>query len=192
MLPVLLFVSSRFRPPKYLGIPPRPRESPGSTRTGRLLGLSHPPDRGWVVPRVSSERGWGLSSPGSRRGYGSTAAHDFWEHDNRHTLVTELAESGAGDKVFMSIAGHVSRHAFAILPRGDGGQADGVGRRGAGARPRQRSPRSRQQRPSRCAGAVEHEFTGGLHRAHNADHSRIVVCCTVDAGFLRASVVGVK
>ena len=30
-------------------------------------------------------------------------------HDNRHTLVTELAESGAGDEVSMSIAGHVSR-----------------------------------------------------------------------------------
>jgi len=31
-----------------------------------------------------------------------------WQ-DNRHTLVTELAESGAGDEVIMSIAGHVSR-----------------------------------------------------------------------------------
>ena len=30
-------------------------------------------------------------------------------HDHRHTLVTELAESGAGDEVIMSIAGHVSR-----------------------------------------------------------------------------------
>jgi hypothetical protein len=30
-------------------------------------------------------------------------------HDNRHTLVTELAESGAGDEVIMSIAGYVSR-----------------------------------------------------------------------------------
>jgi integrase len=30
-------------------------------------------------------------------------------HDNRHTLVTELAESGAGDEVIMQIAGHVSR-----------------------------------------------------------------------------------
>jgi integrase len=30
-------------------------------------------------------------------------------HDNRHTLVTELAESGAGDEVIMRIAGHVSR-----------------------------------------------------------------------------------
>jgi hypothetical protein len=30
-------------------------------------------------------------------------------HDNRHTLVTELAEGGAGDEVIMSIARHVSR-----------------------------------------------------------------------------------
>jgi hypothetical protein len=30
-------------------------------------------------------------------------------YDNRHTRVTELAESGAGDEVIMSIAGHVSR-----------------------------------------------------------------------------------
>jgi len=30
-------------------------------------------------------------------------------HDNRHTLVTELAESGAGDEVTIRIAGHVSR-----------------------------------------------------------------------------------
>ena len=30
-------------------------------------------------------------------------------HDNRHTLVSELSESGAGDEVIMSIAGHVSR-----------------------------------------------------------------------------------
>ena len=30
-------------------------------------------------------------------------------HDNRHTLVTELSESGAGEEVIMSIAGHVSR-----------------------------------------------------------------------------------
>jgi integrase len=30
-------------------------------------------------------------------------------HDNRHTLVTELAESGAGDETIMVIAGHVSR-----------------------------------------------------------------------------------
>ena len=29
--------------------------------------------------------------------------------DNGHTLITELAGSGAGDEVIMSIAGHVSR-----------------------------------------------------------------------------------
>jgi Phage integrase family len=30
-------------------------------------------------------------------------------HYNRHTLITELAESGAGDQTIMDIAGHVSR-----------------------------------------------------------------------------------
>jgi integrase len=30
-------------------------------------------------------------------------------HDNRHTLVTELAESGAGDQTIMDIAGRVSK-----------------------------------------------------------------------------------
>ena len=30
-------------------------------------------------------------------------------HDNRHTLITELAERGAGDQTIMDIAGHVSK-----------------------------------------------------------------------------------
>jgi hypothetical protein len=30
-------------------------------------------------------------------------------HDNRHTLMTELAESGVGDETIMEIAGHVDR-----------------------------------------------------------------------------------
>ena len=30
-------------------------------------------------------------------------------HDNRHTLITELAENGAGDQTIMDIAGHVSK-----------------------------------------------------------------------------------
>ena len=30
-------------------------------------------------------------------------------HDNRHTLITDLAESGAGDQTIMEIAGHVSK-----------------------------------------------------------------------------------
>jgi hypothetical protein len=29
-------------------------------------------------------------------------------HDNRHTLITDLAESGAGDEIIRDIAGHVS------------------------------------------------------------------------------------
>jgi hypothetical protein len=35
-------------------------------------------------------------------------------HDNRHTLVTELGESGAGDQTIMDIAGHVSKHVVAL------------------------------------------------------------------------------
>jgi integrase len=30
-------------------------------------------------------------------------------NDSRHTLITELAESGTGDQTIMDIAGHVSR-----------------------------------------------------------------------------------
>jgi hypothetical protein len=33
-------------------------------------------------------------------------------HDNRHTLITELAESGAGDETIMQIAAHVDRQMF--------------------------------------------------------------------------------
>jgi len=32
-----------------------------------------------------------------------------WLHDTRHTLITELAESGAGEETIMDIAAHVSR-----------------------------------------------------------------------------------
>ncbi len=34
--------------------------------------------------------------------------HGRW-HDNRHTLITDLAERGAGDQTIMDIAGHVSK-----------------------------------------------------------------------------------
>jgi integrase len=34
-------------------------------------------------------------------------------HDTRHTLITELAEGGAGDQTIMDIAGHVSRQMLA-------------------------------------------------------------------------------
>lgn len=39
----------------------------------------------------------------------SRAGVDGRFHDARHTLITELAESGAGDQTIMDIAGHVSR-----------------------------------------------------------------------------------
>jgi integrase len=35
-------------------------------------------------------------------------------HDNRHTLVTELAESCAGDQTIMDIAGHVSKQSHGL------------------------------------------------------------------------------
>jgi len=38
----------------------------------------------------------------------NTGVKGRW-HDNRHTLVTELAEGGAGDQTIMDIAGHVSK-----------------------------------------------------------------------------------
>lgn len=31
-------------------------------------------------------------------------------YDNRHTLITELAESGTGEETIFEIAGHVDRH----------------------------------------------------------------------------------
>jgi integrase len=42
-------------------------------------------------------------------------------HDTRHTLVTELAESGAGDQTIMDIAGHrLTPDAGALLAHSDG------------------------------------------------------------------------
>jgi hypothetical protein len=43
--PVLLFVSSRFRPPTYLGIHSSPTEGPGNTKAGRRLGRRPLPGR---------------------------------------------------------------------------------------------------------------------------------------------------
>jgi hypothetical protein len=37
-----------------------------------------------------------------------TGVQGRW-HDNRHTMITDLAESGAGDETIRDIAGHVSR-----------------------------------------------------------------------------------
>ncbi len=37
-------------------------------------------------------------------------------HDNRHTLITDLAESGAGDETIRDIAGHVSKQMLRPTP----------------------------------------------------------------------------
>ena len=63
-------------------------------------------------------------------------------HDNRHTLVTDLAESGAGDETIRDIAGHVSKQMLkhyshirmeakrraleAIVPKSEGKSAGGA------------------------------------------------------------------
>lgn len=39
-------------------------------------------------------------------------------HDNRHTFVTDLAESGAGDEVIRDMAGRVSKDMLEHLLRG--------------------------------------------------------------------------
>ena len=64
-------------------------------------------------------------------------------HDNRHTLVTELAESGAGDEVIMSIAGHVSR---AMLSRYSHVRMEAKRRALEGIAARQRAADEKRQR----------------------------------------------
>ena len=65
----------------------------------RVLGLVD--TQGPTLPITSFKNGLDQGSPEG----GVTGR---W-HDNRLTLVTELAESGGGDEVIMSMAGHVSR-----------------------------------------------------------------------------------
>jgi len=64
-------------------------------------------------------------------------------HDNRHTLITELAESGAGDGTIMEIAGHVSSQMIAryshIRTAAKRGALDEVARRRAEAGPTDKS-----------------------------------------------------
>lgn len=81
---------------------------------------------GWYVTRFGDTRPDWFLFPGGGRSPKSpttpvTSLKTAWKkirekatvsgrwHDNRHTLITELAESGAGDETIMEIAGHVSR-----------------------------------------------------------------------------------
>jgi len=55
-------------------------------------------------------------------------------HDNRRTLITELAENGAGDETIMEIAGHVSRQMLlAVRAYSHGAEAKRAGRGGVEA-----------------------------------------------------------
>ena len=69
--------------------------------------------------------------------------------DNRHTLVTELAESGAGDEVIMSIAGHVSRAMLSryshVRVEGKRRALDGIGARQRAGDGRFKEETERQQ-----------------------------------------------
>jgi integrase len=69
-------------------------------------------------------------------------------HDNRHTLITELAESGAGDETIMAIAGHVSRQMLSryahIRTEAKRGALEDVDRKRMAARARSRENRQTQ------------------------------------------------
>lgn len=65
-------------------------------------------------------------------------------HDTRHTLVTELAESGAGDQTIMDIAGHVSKQMLAryshIRMEAKRAALEGIVRKPTGTNHRQEGP----------------------------------------------------
>jgi integrase len=72
------------------------------------------------VVRISFRRPWGYGS-GPARHYVEDGMDDGPKKSSgdrplarrEHTLITELAEGGAGDQTIMDIAGHVSRQMLA-------------------------------------------------------------------------------
>lgn len=70
-----------------------------------LLPFGRPGHLDPTRPMTTLKTAWG--TVGDRAGVAGR-----W-HDARHTLITELAESGAGDQTIMDIAGHVSRQMLA-------------------------------------------------------------------------------
>ncbi|HEY3444082.1 MAG TPA: site-specific integrase [Paludibaculum sp.] len=77
-------------------------------------------------------------------------------HDNRYTLITELAESGAGDQTIMDIAGHVSRQMLAryshIRMEAKRDALDALVRRRRAA---QESPHAQSERSNRTLATAE-------------------------------------
>ena len=67
VFPVLHLASGFLRPSKYLEPCPSPRERPGNTKTGYLLGLGYLFREGWGLIVNPDQPGWGLSPPCSRQ-----------------------------------------------------------------------------------------------------------------------------
>lgn len=63
----------------------------------------------WGKPRPCDPTRHSTSLKTAWRTVRSSAKVKGRRQDNRHTLTTELAESGAGDETIMEIAGHVDR-----------------------------------------------------------------------------------
>jgi hypothetical protein len=105
-------------------------------------------------------------------------------HDNRHTLITDLAESGAGDQTIMDIAGHVSkqmlkhyshirmeakRHALESIvtkrpetvESGQEGQADGYPQKSPHGLQNGRKPANKKQVAAKSENASEAKNTEG-------------------------------
>jgi integrase len=74
-------------------------------------------------------------------------------HDTRHTLITELAESGAGEETIMDIAGHVSRqmlrHYSHIRMEAKRDALEAVWRKGEESKSRKSEKAERTQNSSR-------------------------------------------
>ena len=106
---MFLFTSRPLPAPDIPGNTSKPKGAPRKYQSGPS---SWSP---WRVPGregdswESGQTGVGIIAVWFAAGMWIYSRARFLEHDNRHTLVTELAESGAGDEVIMSIAGHVSR-----------------------------------------------------------------------------------
>ena len=91
-------------------------------------------------------------------------------HDNRHTLVTEFAESGASDQTIMDIAGHVSKqmlkHYSHIRMEAKRTALESIVQEGA-----LKAPRSQSRITRRCP-QLSSKLKGSPHKS---PHSRVIL-----------------
>jgi integrase len=85
-------------------------------------------------------------------------------HDSRHTLITELAESGVGDQTIMDIAGHVSRqmlkHYSHIRMQAKRDALDAVGKKQREAENKKREEDAKREQECSPVGADAQEIEG--------------------------------